>query len=156
MPECFCGCGGFVSFRTRSLNKAGREVSADIARVTSLLDAGVASPRGLQFTETGKQLCTALAGAVHRGRGASPELEADARALMAFSRAHFAVEAIVDAVRRSGMSTGDAAQALRQGEFDPFSRVPALPVSVPLATRRASLGAPRDAAIVGTGAPSCS
>jgi hypothetical protein len=127
MPECFCGCGRRAAISTRSVNKLGHGVNDDVARVVTLMRAGMRSPRGEEFVEAATWLCDTLTRTVHTGVGPGHEVEQDARTLSAYGRAHFSVDAIVAAVWRSGMSTAQAAHALRRGDFDPYADAPPLP-----------------------------
>jgi hypothetical protein len=128
MSECFCGCGQRARVGTRSINRIGSIMHGDVATVLRLRDGGMRSPRGEEFVDAGLGLCEVLAYAVHAGVRPPHRDEADARDLMEFGRAHFSVDAVVEAVGRSGMSTAQAAQALRDGEFDPYAQVSRLPI----------------------------
>jgi hypothetical protein len=99
----------------------------DVGRVVTLLRAGMRSPRGQDFVEAGTWLCDTLTRTVHDGGSLGYDIEQDARVLSSYGRTHFSVDAVVDAVRRSGLSTAQAAHALRRGGFDPYADVPPLP-----------------------------
>ena len=99
----------------------------DMARVVALMRAGMRSPRGQEFVEAGSGLCDRLTRTVHAGVSPAPDVEQDARALSSYGRSHFSVDAIVTAVRHSGLSTAQATQALQRGDFDPYANVPPVP-----------------------------
>ncbi len=127
MPECFCGCGRRAAIGTRTINKLGNAMHDDVSRVVTLMRAGMRSQRAREFVEAGTWLCDTLTHTVHSRTGPEERIADDARALSAYARTHFGVDATVDAVRRSGLSTVQAAHALRRGDFDPYAEVPPLP-----------------------------
>ena len=127
MAECFCGCGKRTPIGARSLNRIGNVMRDDIATVKTLMGAGMRSPRGQEFVEVSTTVCHALTDTVHTGVRPTERVHSRARALIAYGRAHFSGNAVADAVRRSGLSTVEATQALRHGRFDPYADVPPLP-----------------------------
>jgi hypothetical protein len=127
MSECFCGCGRRAAMGSRSMNKLGHVMNDDVERVVALLRAGMRSPRGQEFVDASTWLRDTLTETVHSGASPGPDVEHDARTLRSYGRAHLSVDAIVAAVRRSGLSTAQAAHALRRGDFDPYADIPPLP-----------------------------
>ena len=121
--HCFCGCGQKVPFGKRSVNKRGAIISGDLVGVQALLERGMKSPSAEEYVHDGQLLCAALADAVHAGVDPGPELEQETRGFMRFGNANFGTAALGAAIRRSGLSTDEAVEALTRGEWDPFADV---------------------------------
>jgi hypothetical protein len=120
--KCFCGCGRKVpplSVGMRAINRRGRRVAKDVARIEGLLRTGLRSPNAEAFVEDGRRLAEELAEAVHTRTDPGLEVEAESREFMRRARERFTVGRIGRATR--GMSAGEAAAAMASGGFDPFT-----------------------------------
>jgi hypothetical protein len=118
--RCFCGCGRKVAFGMKAVSKRGQIIGGDVANARGFLNAGVQSPSGEMFVHDDEIMLSALAEAVHAGIDPGPELESETRGFMAFGR-NFNEAGIGAAVRRSGLSSDEAAAMLIQGEWDPWA-----------------------------------
>ena len=120
--KCFCGCGRKVpplSVGMRAINRRGRRIAKDVARIEGLLRSGLRSPNAEAFVEDGHRLEEALAEAVHTRTDPGNAVEADSREFMRRTRERFTVGRIGRATR--GMSADEAAGAMASGRLDPFA-----------------------------------
>jgi hypothetical protein len=107
--------------RTRSVNKRGREISKEAARIEGLLDRGIWSPTAVEFVHAGHALQEAIASAVHTGTDPDPEIRVASLKFLKTAQS-FTTERIGEAVLDSGMGPEEAFEAMTRGEFDPFRR----------------------------------
>jgi hypothetical protein len=127
--ECFCGCGSraprFPLF-IRSINKRGRQVVARLDRIEELIGRDVDEPQIKQWYADGDEIVGALAEAVH---GEIDPRTLDERAVRAWQADGREIERVYRmnmaklgrAVRESGLSDEEAAEAIARGELNPFT-----------------------------------
>lgn len=120
--QCFCGCGRKVRFGMRSVSKRGTIIGGDMQAAQTLLDLGMRSPNAEEFVQDAEVVLAALADAVHAGVDPGSELERQTRDFMVYSR-QFSQGAVGAAMRKTGLSSDEAANVLMQGELDPFADV---------------------------------
>src|SRR4051794_12758640 len=123
--ECFCGCGRIVPrfpLGMRAINARGRQVAARIETMEGLIPRATADEGAEGWYAQGDEIVEALAEAMHGdadprllNEGAVREWQAEGR--QAERSFNLRVAALGRAVRKSGLSEEEAAQALARGEL---------------------------------------